>query len=73
MKAPEEIDPESDMRDEYDFSSGIRGKYARRFAEGTNVVVLDADIAAEFGSAKAVNDALRAYLAERRAKAASGG
>ena len=29
------------MREEYDFARGVRGKYARRFAQGTNVVVLD--------------------------------
>lgn len=33
-----------DMLEEYDFSGGIRGKYARRYAEGTNVVVIDPDI-----------------------------
>ena len=57
---------EPDMRDEYDFSGGVRGKYARQYALGTNVVVLDADVAAEFKTPKAVNDALRVYLAERR-------
>ena len=30
-----------EMRDEYDFSNGVPGKYARRFTEGSNVVVLD--------------------------------
>ena len=47
------------MRAEYDFTGAIRGKYARRFAEGTNVVVLDPDVAEVFGDPKAVNDALR--------------
>jgi hypothetical protein len=56
------------MRDEYDFSGGVRGKYAARFAEGTNVVVLDPDVARLFGSSEAVNRALRglAELAGRR-------
>jgi len=48
------------MRKEYDFSKGVRGKYARRFAEGTNVVVLDPDLAKLFPDSKSVNDALRA-------------
>ena len=48
------------MRPEYDFARGVRGKYARRFAQGTNVVVLEADVAKVFQSAKAVNSSLRA-------------
>lgn len=47
------------MRKEYDFTGGVRGKYARRFAEGTNVVVLDPDLAQLFPDSKSVNDALR--------------
>ena len=56
------------MRDEYDFSGGVRGKYAARFAEGANVVVLDPDIARLFGTSEAVNRALRslADLARRQ-------
>jgi len=53
------------MRKEYDFSGGVRGKYAKRYAEGINLVLLDPDVAAEFGDARAVNRALRAYLKER--------
>jgi hypothetical protein len=56
----------SDMREEYDFSDGVRGKYADRFAEGSNVVVLDPDVAAEFKTGKAVNAALRARLENAR-------
>ena len=48
-----------EMRAEYDCYKGARGKYAARFAEGSNVVVLDPDVAAAFPDAKAVNDALR--------------
>ena len=55
------------MRAEYDFSGGVRGKYAARFAEGTNLVLLAADVAAEFPDATAVNKALRALI-KRRAK-----
>lgn len=48
-----------DMRAEYDFSGGVRGKYAERFANGSNVVVLDPDVAAEFKTREDVNQALR--------------
>ncbi len=51
------------MREEYDFSDAVRGKYAERFAEGSNVVVLDPDVAEVFSDASAVNGALR-LLAE---------
>jgi len=53
------------MRPEYDFSKGVRGKYAKRYAEGTNVVVLDPDVAAAFPTAEAVNRALREHLREQ--------
>ena len=48
-----------EMRPEYDFSGGVRGKYAASFARGTNVVVLAPDVADTFRTSKAVNDALR--------------
>jgi len=48
------------MRDHYDFSGGIRGKYAKRYAEGTNVVVLDPDVAEVFRDRHSVNETLRA-------------
>ena len=48
------------MRAEYNFSQGVRGRYARRYAQGANVVVLEADVARMFPSAEAVNDSLRA-------------
>jgi hypothetical protein len=54
-------DPE--MLDEYDFSGGVRGKYADRFPKGCNVVVLDPDVAQIFPDSESVNQALRA-LAE---------
>jgi hypothetical protein len=53
--------PEADeLRAEYDFSGGVRGKYAVRHAEGTNLVLLDPDVARAFPDAAAVNEALRA-------------
>lgn len=49
----------NNMLAEYDFSHGVRGKYVRRYAKGTNVVVLDPDVAKVFPNAQAVNDSLR--------------
>lgn len=51
---------DDEMRDEYDFSGGVRGKYAARYAKGTNIVVLDSDVAEIFPTSQSVNDALRA-------------
>jgi hypothetical protein len=51
-----------EMLPEYDFSGGVRGKYAGRFAAGSHVVVLDPDVADLFGDSKSVNDALRALV-----------
>ena len=48
------------MQPEYDFAKGMRGKFARRYARGTNVVVLDPDVARAFPNAAAVNQSLRA-------------
>jgi hypothetical protein len=48
-----------DLLPEYDFSNGVRGKHATRYAEGTNVVLLDADVAELFPTSTSVNDALR--------------
>ena len=58
-----------DLRPEYDFSQmkgGVRGKYVERYREGTNLVLLDPDIAAAYPDAKAVNDALRLLLQEKQ-------
>jgi len=52
----------SDLRDHYDFSGGVRGKYAARFVAGTNVVVLEPDVAARFKTAEEVNQVLRQHL-----------
>ena len=58
---------DTDMRAEYDFSGGVRGKYAARYAEGSNVVVLDPDVAKEFKTSEAVNKALRELAGKKRA------
>ena len=65
-----ESDEEDDLRPEYDFSQlkgGIRGKYVERYREGTNLVLLDPDVAAAFPDAQAVNAALRLLLREKQA------
>ena len=54
------------MREEYDFSRGVRGKYADRYQRGTNIVVLDPELAEAFPDSKSVNDALRSVLAIRK-------
>jgi len=51
-----------DVLAEYDFSQGVRGKYAQRYAQGTNVVVLSPDVAEFFPDSEAVNAALRALV-----------
>jgi hypothetical protein len=53
------------MRREYDLTKlkgGVRGKYYRRFSEGTNLVLLDPDVADAFPDSKAVNEALRVLV-----------
>ncbi len=51
-----------DMLEEYDFSKGVRGKYAKRYAEGTNVVVIEPDVAKVFPDLDSVNQALRSLV-----------
>ena len=65
-----ETNEEVEMLDEYDFGGGERGKYAKRYAEGTNIVKLDADVARVFPDAASVNEALRAIarIIEQRAR-----
>jgi hypothetical protein len=47
------------MRKEYDFSKGIKGKYTAKYKAGTNVVLLDPDVAKVFKTPRSVNQALR--------------
>jgi hypothetical protein len=61
---------DDEMLPEYDFTGGVRGKYVERYRQGTNVVLLDPDLAKVFTSSEAVNDALRELV---RIKTASGG
>ncbi|MFZ0960678.1 MAG: hypothetical protein WAO35_07205 [Terriglobia bacterium] len=72
------MSPENDrievdeMRPEYDLRGGVRGKYYQRYQEGTNVVLLDSDVAAVFRDSESVNQALRVLInAARQIEAAT--
>lgn len=63
MKKPRKPDPDREsMRPEYDFSKGVRNKYAPKLRRSTNVVLLDPDVAQAFSNSKAVNKALRELI-----------
>lgn len=51
-----------EIRAEYDFTGGVRGKHAARYAKGSNIVVIDPDVAKVFPDSESVNEALRALL-----------
>ncbi len=59
-----------EMLPEYDFSGGVRGKYAKRYHQESNIVVLDPDVAERFPNSEAVNRALRslASIQDRRGR-----
>lgn len=62
MKKAHKKNHDPEMLDEYDFSSGVRGKYAKRYEKGSNVVVLDPDVAKVFPDRESVNQSLRALV-----------
>ena len=70
-KSPRKGRASDELRPYYDFSKGVRGKYAKQYARGTNLVLLEPDVARAFKSSRSVNRVLRAYLAERK-RGASG-
>jgi hypothetical protein len=51
-----------DLLEEYDFNQGVQGKYAKRYAEGTNVVIIEPDVAKVFPDHDSVNQALRSLV-----------
>ncbi len=56
---------EDELQPEYDFSKmkgGVRGKYVERYQAGTNLVLLDPDVAQAFPTSDSVNDALRLLM-----------
>ena len=57
-------DERDEMRPEYDLRGGVRGKYYDRYKQGTNVVLLEPDLAKVFQDSETVNQALREYLSE---------
>jgi len=59
---PKLVEKSDEMRDEYDFSNAIRGKYADRFPRDVVMVTLAPDVAAAFPDADSVNEALRVLL-----------
>lgn len=63
MKKARNKNRNPEMREEYNFSAGVRGKYAKRYEKGSNVIVLDPDVAKVFPDRESVNQLLRA-LAE---------
>ena len=62
-----------DMLEEYDFTNGVRGKYADKYHRETNVVVLDPDIAKLFPNSESVNQALRSLHAIQSIKSEATG
>ncbi len=68
MKKAVKTRRDPDMLDQYDFSKGVRGKYAKRYAQGTNVVILSPDVAQVFPDSESVNEALRVLVKVARQK-----
>ena len=71
MSQKRKAELDDDLLPEYDFTGAVRGKYYERYREGTNVVLLDPDIAAVFRDSVAVNDTLRLLVSLARAKVAA--
>ena len=53
---------QNEMLEEYDFSSGIKGKYSKQYNDGINIIKLDKDVKKIFPDAKSVNNALRTLI-----------
>lgn len=66
MKKVNDVMADDDMRPEYDFSRGVRGKYYERFRQNSNVVVLDPDVSQAFPNSASVNQALRTLASVAR-------
>jgi hypothetical protein len=68
------MDERDTMRDEYDFSDGVRGTHVARIAQGSNIVKLDPDVAEVFRDSTSVNEVLRllAKLARQQVKRSRG-
>ena len=71
MKKANDKESADDLRPEYDFSKlkgGVRGKYAKRFQKGTNLVLLSPDVARYFPDEQSVNAALRSLVGIAKAE-----
>jgi hypothetical protein len=76
MKKKTAQNPSDELRPEYDFASmkgGVRGKYVKRYRAGTNIVLVEPDVAEAFPTQGAVNEALRGILDTTRAVRRTGG
>jgi len=62
MKRENDLGDKDEMRSEYDLRGGVRGKYYKEYMKGTNVVLLDPDVAAVFPDSESVNQALRVLI-----------
>lgn len=62
MSQSNSSEPNEEMREEYDFSGGVRGKYYKQYMEGTNAVLLEPDVAEVFRDSESVNQALRVLI-----------
>jgi hypothetical protein len=60
------------MRDEYSFEKGERGKYAERYKEGSNLVLLEPDVAKYFPNSKSVNRALQGLISQGKVQLPKG-
>ena len=56
------MEKQDEMLEEYDFSNGVRGKYAQQYKEGVNIVKIDEDVSKVFPDTKSVNEALRTFI-----------
>ncbi len=63
----------NEMRPEYDIRGGVRGKYYERYRQGTNVVLLESDVAAVFQDSESVNRALRMLIDVARGQVSDAG
>ena len=71
MKKDNERDKQDELRPEYDLfrmKGAVRGKYAKRFRDGTNLVLLNPDVARYFPDEESVNAALRSLVGIAKAQ-----
>jgi hypothetical protein len=59
MSQEPETTVNDEMRQEYDFSGGVRGRYFEAYKQSTNIILLEPDVAEVFQDSAAVNEALR--------------